>query len=239
MSLIAEHLDIIRQGIADAEKRAHRPLGSVKLLAVTKTFPVEDIREAYDAGQRLFAENKVQEILTKAPLLPDDVEWHLIGPLQRNKVRKILPLARVIHAVDSLKLAQYIDDVATELDLTPHILFEVNVGDEDSKFGFSPDELRSSWKSIMALKHVRSTGLMCIPPPTEDEETARSYFRLLRDLRDELERDGLGVGSLPELSMGMSHDYSWAIEEGATMVRVGTAIFGGRPAKATSSVDLS
>lgn len=173
-----------------------------------------------------FRRNKVQEGLGKIPSLPTDTEWHLIGPLQRNKVRKALEYFTLIHAVDSLRLARFIDTVAQETGKRPRILLEVNVGDEDSKFGFSPETLEREWPELSALNHLEIAGLMCIPPPVENPEEARPYFRRLRELKEAL--SGRGGTALTELSMGMSHDFETAIEEGATLVRVGTAIFGGR-----------
>ena len=212
--------------IRAAELRAGRPAGSARLVAVSKTFPAEDVLTCYSAGQRVFGENKVQEALGKIPSLPPDTEWHLIGPLQRNKVRKAIEHFTLIHAVDSLRLAQFMDTVAQETGKSPHILLEVNVGDEESKFGFSPDTLKREWEELAALNHLEIAGLMCIPPPVEHPDQARPYFRHLRELKEAL--SGTGETALPELSMGMSHDFETAVEEGATLVRVGTAIFGGR-----------
>lgn len=223
---IAENLKSIRERIAKAALSAGRAADSVRLLAVSKTFPVEDVLTAYQAGQLIFGENKVQEGLMKAPLLPSEIEWHLIGPLQRNKVRKALSVFHWIHSVDSLKLAQYMEDVAAELGVRPKVLFEVHVGGEESKFGFEESELEDSWEAISQMKNLQPQGLMCIPPPVETPEAARPYFAQLRILRDRLR--ARGAHELPELSMGMSHDFEAAIQEGATMVRVGTSIFGGR-----------
>ena len=184
------------------------------------------MKACHDAGQRIFGENKVQEGLAKIPSLPPDTEWHLIGPLQRNKVRKALEYFTLIHAVDSLRLARFMDTVAQETGKRPRILLEVNVGNEDSKFGFFPETLEKEWSELSSLNHLEIAGLMCIPPPVENPEEARPYFRRLRELKEVL--SGSGGATLTELSMGMSHDFETAIEEGATLVRVGTAIFGGR-----------
>lgn len=224
---IPEQLSEIITRIHAAEKRANRPEGSVQLVAVSKTFPHTDVQICFDAGQRVFGENKVQEAMTKIPLLTKEIEWHLIGPLQRNKVRKALERFSLIHAVDSVRLALFIDTVAAELNIKPRILLEVNVGDENSKFGFSTDEITEQWSQLNALQHVDIAGLMCIPPPVENPEDARPYFKKLRELRDTFKTQST-THSLTELSMGMSHDFEIAIEEGATLVRVGTAIFGGR-----------
>lgn len=223
---IQQNLEHILSRIRAAERHAGRPEGSARLVAVSKTFPAQDVRVCHEAGQRVFGENRVQEALGKIPALPPDTEWHLIGPLQRNKVRKAIEHFTLIHAVDSLRLAQFMDAVAQETGKRPRILLEVNVGDEDSKFGFSPEILEREWKELAALEHVEIAGLMCIPPPVEHPEDARPYFRRLRELKESLSSQG--GNPLTELSMGMSHDFETAVEEGATLVRVGTAIFGGR-----------
>ncbi len=223
---IAQNLEHIEQLIRQAETKYGRKPESVKLIAVSKTFPVEDAQECYQCGQRLFGENKVQEALTKIPILPADAQWHLIGPLQRNKVRKIIGKAAMIHTVDSTKLAEYMNDVAAELGIVQNVLLEVHVGGEESKFGFDANELEASWPSLCLLQHLNIRGLMCIPPPVESPDEARHYFRQLRDLKDRL--NSTGLQQLDELSMGMSHDFEAAIAEGATFVRVGTAIFGAR-----------
>ena len=223
---IQQNLEHILSRIRSAERRAGRPEGSARLVAVSKTFPAQDVRTCHDAGQRVFGENKVQEALGKIPSLPPDTEWHLIGPLQRNKVRKAMEHFTLIHAVDSLRLAQFMNTVAQETGKRPRILLEVNVGDENSKFGFSTEALEREWPELAALDHLEIAGLMCIPPPVENPEEARPYFRRLRELKETLSRKG--GAPLTELSMGMSHDFETAVEEGATLVRVGTAIFGGR-----------
>lgn len=223
---IADNLHAVRERIRQAAIDSGRNPESVRLLAVSKTFPANDVQEAFEAGQVLFGENKVQEGLEKIPVLPPELEWHLIGPLQRNKVRKALPYFGCIHSVDSLRLAQYMDTIAGELGLKPKIMFEVNVGGEESKFGFDPADLAQNWPEICQCKHLHPVGLMCIPPAVDSPAEARPYFACLRTLRDGL-RDR-GPYELPELSMGMSHDFEPAIAEGSTMVRVGTAIFGGR-----------
>ena len=228
MNDLPARLQAIRDRITTAASKAGRDPASVELLAVSKTFPVESIREAMDAGQFLFGENKVQEVLAKAPLLPAKVEWHLIGHLQSNKVRKILPLVRCIHSIDSLSLARDVDRIAAELGLFSKVFIEVNLAAESTKHGFNAETLRSSLESLYALRRLEIQGLMCIPPFDPDPTKSRPYFIQLRDLRDQLEK--LGAAPLPLLSMGMSHDFDIAIEEGATIVRVGSAIFGERPA---------
>ncbi len=224
---IQDQLAEIRAAIAAAERRAGRPAGSVQLLAVSKTFPVEDIMQAYNDGQRDFGENRLQEAMGKMPAMPADCTWHLIGPLQRNKVRKALEQGfSLIEAVDSLTLAECISRIAGELGTTARILLEVNVDAEDSKHGFTPQGLVEDWAALTALPHLDIRGLMCIPAPTEDPEGARPAFASLRALAERLRAQG--PLPLPELSMGMSHDFPVAVEEGATIVRVGSAIFGKR-----------
>lgn len=224
---IQDQLEEIRSGIAAAECRAGRPAGSVALLAVSKTFPVCDIMQAYGDGQRLFGENRLQEAMEKMPAMPPDCVWHLIGPLQRNKVRKALEQGfGLIEAVDSPKLAEAISRIAGELGTVAPVLLEVNVDGEATKHGFSPEALLEAWDALTALPHLDIRGLMCIPAPMEDPEGSRPAFRALRSLAETLR--ARGPLPLPELSMGMSHDYAVAVEEGATIVRVGSAIFGRR-----------
>ncbi len=224
---IQDQLAEIRAAIAAAETRAGRPAGSVQLLAVSKTFPVEDIMQAYRDGQRAFGENRLQEAMAKMPEMPADCTWHLIGPLQRNKVRKALEQGfALIEAVDSLRLAESISRIAGELGATGRILLEVNVDAEESKHGFTPQGLLDDWPALTSLPNLDIRGLMCIPAPTEDPEGARPAFAALRALAEKLR--AIGPLPLPELSMGMSHDFPIAVEEGATIVRVGSAIFGKR-----------
>lgn len=230
MSDLPARLQAIHDRISAAATRSGRDASSVELLAVSKTFPVEVIQEAVDAGQLLFGENKVQEVLAKAPQLPEKVQWHLIGHLQSNKVRKILPLVKSIHSIGSVDLAKDVDRIAAELGLYPKVYLEVNLAAESSKHGFTADAVRSKLEELYALRRLEIQGLMCIPPFDANPESSRPYFVKLRDLRDELEK--IGGGPLPLLSMGMSHDFEIAIEEGATIVRVGSAIFGGRTPKA-------
>ena len=224
---IPTQLESIRERVAAAEARAGRAPGSVTLLAVSKTFPAQDVAAAYAAGQRCFGENRLQEAMEKIPARPADCEWHLIGPLQRNKVRKALEQRlALIQAVDSAKLAEAVSRIAGELGRTADILLEVNIDGEESKHGFSAEALREQWAALVALPHIRIQGLMCIPAPVERPEDARPAFAALRALAEELR--ARGPLPLPTLSMGMSHDFEVAIEEGATLVRVGSAIFGRR-----------
>ena len=227
MSSIVTRLENIQSRIESAARQAGRDPASVQLVAVSKTHPAESVREAFDAGQTIFGENRVQELLAKAPLLPAAVRWHLIGHLQKNKIRKVLPVAELIHGVDTVELAQDIDRVAAELGLFPRVLLEVNVSGEGTKFGFQPENLVAEMEGLLALPRVQVEGLMTIAPYVEDAEEVRPIFIRLRELRDRLaEKNGT---PLPVLSMGMSGDFEVAISEGATFVRVGTAVFGERP----------
>ena len=226
MNTIREHLESVREQITAAEAAAGRPAGSVRLLAVSKTFPAEDVAEAFACAQTCFGENRVQELASKVPALPGTIEWHLIGSLQSNKVAKAAALAGWIHSVDSEKLVRKISAAVDALNKTVNILFEVNSG-EENKTGFrSSDDLRASLEAALALPGIQVRGLMTMAPLGSDETTLHRVFDSLRAQRDALERD-FGV-KLPELSMGMSGDFREAIAEGATIVRIGTAIFGGR-----------
>jgi pyridoxal phosphate enzyme (YggS family) len=226
ISPIADHLEEVRNRIFAACLRAGRDPSEVTLLAVSKTFPAEAVREAADADQRVFAESRLQEAESKIPLLSGSLEWHFIGRIQRNKVRRILPLFAMLHAVDSLRLAHHIDTIAADLGLFPKVFLQVNIGAEASKGGFDPDGLRIEIGALLELPRLQIEGLMCIPPVGPDAESARPWFVAMRALRDEIRRDhGVALGGL---SMGMSGDYGVAIEEGSTHVRVGSAIFGNR-----------
>lgn len=210
-----------------AAQRSGRDPGEIQLVAVSKTHPPEAVQEAFEAGQRIFGESRVQELLAKASSLSSAIRWHFIGHLQTNKIRKMLPLCELIHGVDSSGLARDIDRIAGELGLFPRILLEVNVSGEGTKFGFKPEALREQIDELLSLPRVQVEGLMAIPAPVAEPEEVRPAFRLLRELRDEISS---ATGTpLPVLSMGMSGDYEIAIEEGATLVRVGTGIFGHRP----------
>jgi pyridoxal phosphate enzyme (YggS family) len=187
---------------------------------------VSDIAEAVKAGQQVFGESRLQEAEAKIDALPASLSWHFIGGVQRNKVRKFLQKFGVIHAIDSLRLAEYVNGIAGELGHASEIFLQVNIGGEASKGGFEPEVLRQEIGKMGALEHLRIRGLMCIPPAGPDAESARRWFVSLRDLRDELE--AISGRQFPQLSMGMSGDYEVAIEEGATHVRVGSLIFGHR-----------
>ena len=229
---IEANLNRVRDEIAQAAKVSGRNVTDVELVAVTKTHPAEVVREAIGAGQLLFGESKVQEARAKIPLLPSHLRWHFIGHLQKNKIRHALPLFEMIHSVDSLDLAQAIDRIAQEDGLHPRILLEVNVAGEGSKFGFKATTLRAKLESLLLLSRLSIEGLMCIPPLAEEVEASRKYFVELRELRDAIEKEF--QVKLPQLSMGMTNDYSVAVEEGATLVRVGTAIFGERRRRNTA-----
>ena len=226
MSEVAENLSVISGKISAACLRAGRDVKSVQLIAVSKTFPVGSVREAFEAGQLQFGESKVQEAEPKVAALPGSLHWHFIGRVQRNKVRKMLQNFEVIHAIDSLRLASYTDEIAGELGLFPKVFLQVNVAREASKGGFEPDVLRAEMEQLLKLGRLEIVGLMCSPPAGPDAESARPWFASLRETRDALERE-FGV-TLPALSMGMSGDFEVAIEEGSTHVRVGSAIFGKR-----------
>lgn len=224
---IQDQLGEIRNAIAGAAERVGRAAENVTLLAVSKTFPVSDIMQAYADGQRIFGENRLQEAMEKMPQMPHDCEWHLIGPLQRNKVRKALEQGfALIQAVDTMKLAATISRIAGELGITARILLEVNIDGEASKHGFTPHQLEEEWEALTKLPGLDIRGLMCIPAPVDDPQDARPAFAALRALAEQLRKRG--PLPLPELSMGMSHDFEVAVEEGATIVRVGSAIFGKR-----------
>mgnify|MGYP000681088994 CR=1 FL=1 len=223
---VAENLAEIKGRVSEACRRSGRDESEVSLIAVSKTWPAEHVQKAVDAGQNVFGENKLQEGQDKIPVMDSDLEWHYIGGLQRNKVRKVLGLFHVVHSLDNLKLVKYTDGVAKDMGINPRVLLQVNIGEEESKGGFSADQLRENFAEISKLENITVVGLMCIPPAVAEPELARVWFKKVSDLRDELQQ--LHEISLPELSMGMSGDFEVAIEEGSTMVRVGTSIFGTR-----------
>lgn len=225
---LSENLVLIRSRIQEACRRSGRATGSVQLLAVSKTHPAETIREAVAAGLVCFGENKVQEAKAKIPNSPRQAHWHLIGHLQSNKCRDAVELFEMIQSVDRLALAQEINKRAEQLGKTMPILLEVNVAGESSKFGYQPEQLLADLKAINALPRLELHGLMAIPPFTPVAEKSRPHFRKLRELKQRVEAE-LGA-PLPHLSMGMSGDFEVAIEEGATIVRIGTALFGERRA---------
>src|SRR5208282_4772851 len=232
---IAENLARVRERIVAAARRAGRRSEDVALMAVSKTFPAERIREAYDAGLRLFGENRVQEFAGKIDSLRDlqGGEWHLIGHLQTNKAAKAVELFAAIDTVDSLRLAQKLNASAEQLRKKIKVLIEINVGGEAAKSGVAPEsrELEALLSAAAELEHLEFRGLMTVPPFTEDPQQARPYFRKLRELREQIAARRLPAVDMSTLSMGMSHDFEVAIEEGSTCVRVGTAIFGERPSR--------
>lgn len=231
--VISEHVARIRQRIQAAAARTGRDPDSIRLIAATKTVPVARIRKAVDAGVLHLGESKVQEALPKldAMAVRTDVTWHFIGQLQRRKVKAVIGRFQLIHSVDSLEQAQEINRRAEERDLCQSVLLEVNIGEEPSKAGFSVSELVRALDVLDAMPNLSVKGLMAIPPPTDAPESARPYFRAVRDLADSVTRTLRRRIRMDELSMGMSHDFEIAVEEGATYVRIGTAIFGERPAK--------
>ena len=226
MPSIAENLERVREKIARAAAKSGRSVDDVDLVAISKTHDAEKVREAIDAGQTLFGESRVQEARVKIPELPSSARWHFVGHLQKNKIRHALPLFELIHSVDSLALAEDTNRIAEEEGLHPRVLLEVNVAGEGSKFGFNPDKLRAEMESLLAFSRLSILGLMCIPPIADEADASRKYFVALRELRDRLQSE-FHV-DLAQLSMGMTQDYAVAVEEGATLVRVGTAIFGER-----------
>ena len=221
-----EKVDAILSRMEQACRRAGRGVDEVRLLAVSKTYPPERVREAVDCGLTVFGESRIPEAEAKIPMCPGNVEWELIGHLQRNKVRRAVRIFDMIHAVDSLALLEKINAVSRECGKIVRVCLEVNVSGESSKYGFAAEEIPAVLEAATTFMSVDVTGLMTIPPFTPDAEDARPYFRKLREMRDELS-GATGFG-LEELSMGMSGDFEVAIEEGSTCVRVGSAIFGKR-----------
>jgi pyridoxal phosphate enzyme (YggS family) len=225
---IAENISLIRQQIASACLNCGRNPEDVHLIAVSKKKPATDIEAAITAGQTLFGESYVQECIAKIDAVESPAEWHFIGGLQSNKVKYLAGKVAMIHSVDRLSLAKEIDRQWGKLNATIDILIQVNLGEEETKSGTTADELLKLAGQVARLEHLRIKGLMALPPWQEDPEAARPYFRQLRELAQRVELLGLPNVAMEELSMGMSHDFVAAIEEGATMVRVGTAIFGQR-----------
>lgn len=226
---IARNVRAVLDRIGRAANRAGRKPEAIRLVAVTKTVPAERIRAAVDAGVRLLGESRLQEALPKIEALRGlGVHWHFIGRLQRRKVKAVVGTFAMIHSVDSLALATEIDRRAGEAGLRQDVLLEINVGGEATKTGFSPDEAANAVAALDALPNVAVRGLMAIPPPGPDAEAARPYFRAMRELAGSLAGRGLRRVRMEELSMGMTGDFEVAVEEGATMVRIGTAIFGAR-----------
>ncbi len=225
---VEENINEIRKRIAAACERSGRDVNDVTLIAVSKTKPVSMMMEAYDAGERDFGENKVQEILEKRPEMPEDAKFHMIGHLQTNKVSQVIDKAVLIHSVDTVHLAERIEKEAAKRDMTARILLEVNVAREESKFGFSPEDVLDAAKSISLFPHVRIEGLMTVAPDVVVPEENRTIFSKLFQLYVDIKSKNMDNINMSVLSMGMTGDFEVAVEEGATMIRVGTGIFGSR-----------
>ena len=226
--MLRENLQEVEQRIADACRRAGRKREEVTLIAVSKTKPAEMLKEAYDLGVRVFGENKVQELTEKYDLLPDDIRWHMIGHLQTNKVKYLIGKTELIHSVDSLKLAKVIEKESEKKECITDILVEVNVAEEESKFGLKMEEVIPFIENAAQFPHINVRGLMTIAPFVENPEKNRTIFADLHKLYVDIKEKNIDNGTVSILSMGMTNDYEVAIEEGATMVRIGTGIFGAR-----------
>lgn len=226
--MLNENLKAVERNIQEAVERSGRKREEVTLIAVSKTKPVETLKEAYELGVRIFGENKVQELSDKYEVLPKDTHWHMIGHLQRNKVKYIIGKADLIHSVDSIRLAETIEKEAGKRNIKANILIEVNMAREESKFGLMPEEVEEFIDTIAEFPHIQVQGLMTIAPYVENPEENRPYFAGLRKLSVDIASKNVDNINMSVLSMGMTNDYPVAIEEGATMVRVGTGIFGER-----------
>lgn len=226
--MIADNLALVKKNIEDACEKTGRSVEEVTLIAVSKTKPVDLLMEAYHAGARVFGENKVQEIMDKYDHMPSDVKWHMIGHLQRNKVKYIIDKVAMIHSVDSIRLAQTIEQEAAKKNICMPVLIEVNVAEEESKFGMSIEEVIPFLEEISSYEHIQVRGLMTIAPFVENPDENRWVFRKLKKLSVDIEAKNINNITMSVLSMGMTGDYQVAVEEGATMVRVGTGIFGER-----------
>lgn len=226
--MVKEHLLEVRKRVEAACNRVGRDCSDVTLIAVSKTKPVEMIEETIECGQTVFGENKVQELCDKIKRLPDDLEWHMIGHLQRNKVKYIIGQTAYIHSVDSIRLAKQISDEAVKADVTAKVLLEVNIAREESKFGFMAEEVEDALREIAKFPNILVSGFMTIAPFVENPEENRVHFKNLYQLYVDIKSKNIDNITMSELSMGMTGDYEVAIEEGATMVRVGTGIFGTR-----------
>jgi hypothetical protein len=229
MSQIAQNLAEVRRRLEVAARRGGRDPAEVRLVAVSKTVEIDRIRQALTAGQLIFGENYLQEAQPKVAALGPGVSWHFVGHLQTRKAKGAVELFDLIHSVDRLKLARVLEEAAARQGKIQEILIQVNLAAEESKSGASPEEVPDLLKQVAALPHLRVAGLMTMPPFLPDPEAVRPYFKALRELRDRLRQLQVIDSPLAELSMGMSVDYEAAVEEGATLVRVGTAIFGSRP----------
>ena len=228
--VVAANLTTVRGRLEQAARAAGRDPATIRLVAVSKTFPADAVRAAADCGQLDFGENRVQEGLQKIRATADQpLRWHLIGHLQSNKAKKAVESFALIHSIDGVDLLRKVDDAAVALERTPEVLVQVDMAGEATKFGAPEDSVAAIFEAAESLRAARLVGLMLLPPFAESLEEARPWFRRLRELRDRLAAQGVPAARLRELSMGMSHDFTVAIEEGATMVRIGTAIFGERP----------
>lgn len=234
--MIKENLEEVREKIRQACQRSGRREEDVTLISVSKTKPVEMLREAYEAGSRDFGENRVQEIMEKYGQMPEDVRWHMIGHLQKNKVRQVIDKAVLIHSVDTVELAEQIEKDAAKRDLTVDILLEVNVAEEESKFGFRTEEVEAAVMKIKEFPHVHIKGLMTIAPFVSNSEDNREVFKKLYQLYVDIRSKNIDNVNMSVLSMGMTGDYEVAVEEGATIIRVGTGIFGARTRNGESRV---
>lgn len=226
--MITENLKEVEARVCAACERAGRKREDVTLIAVSKTKPVELLEEAYQAGSRYFGENKVQELVDKYEVMPKDIHWQMIGHLQRNKVKYIIDKAELIHSVDSIRLAETIDKEAGKKGIIANVLLEVNMAKEDTKFGLMPEDVLDFVKEIVRFQHIKVQGLMTIAPFVEDPEENRIHFANLRKLAVDIGKEKVNNVNMSILSMGMTNDFEVAVEEGATMVRIGTAIFGER-----------
>ena len=226
--MVSENLEQVKANIEAACKRVGRDPKDVRLVAVSKTKPISLIEEAIEAGQENFGENKVQEMCDKMEVLPDNIKWHMIGHLQRNKVKYIAGKVELIHSVDSIRLAKQISDEAQKQSIEIPVLLEVNVAREESKFGFFTEETEDACREISKMPGIRVKGLMTSAPFVENAEDNRKYFKKLNEVAVDIQSKNIDNISMRELSMGMTGDYVVAVEEGATIVRVGTGIFGSR-----------
>ena len=226
--MVQENIELVEKKIAEACKRAGRDRSEVTLIAVSKTKPVSMLEEAYATGTRDFGENKVQEMMDKYEVMPKDIRWHMIGHLQRNKVKYLMGKSYLIHSVDSMRLAEEISKQSVKHEVVTDILIEVNIAQEETKFGTSRSEAIQLVEDAAKLPNIHICGLMTIAPYVEDPEDNRKYFRQIRELAVDIKEKNIDNVDMRILSMGMSGDYEVAIEEGSTMVRVGTGIFGKR-----------
>lgn len=228
MADIKENLANVRKNIEESCKKVGRDVSEVTLITVSKTKPLSDLRIAYEEGSRDFGENKVQELVSKIDEMPSDVKWHLIGHLQRNKVKYIAGKVAMIHSVDSYRLAEEINVQAKKNSCVIPILIEINIAGEDTKFGIKPEEAEELIREISELENVKVSGLMTIAPNVANPEENRAYFKAMKDLFVDISTKNIDNVEMKVLSMGMTNDYTVAVEEGATMIRVGTGIFGAR-----------